>query len=214
MTGMLRVPRTRGVASGFLLILLGAWGALIPFIGPLFHFAYTPASAWTWTWGRFFLEVLPGAVALIGGLILLVSAIRPVAIAGASLAAAAGAWFAVGALLAPLWTTYAALGARVTVPAAFDTGTPTGGPVHVVLEHLAFFTGLGVAIVFLAGLALGRMAVVGVREAAMATRRAEERELEPAMAGGPAASETTDGDGQKTGLFRRLTSARSSADDS
>ncbi len=214
MTGMLRVPRTRGVASGFLLILLGAWGALIPFIGPLFHFAYTPDSAWTWTWGRFFLEVLPGAVALIGGLILLVSAIRPVAIAGASLAAAAGAWFAVGALLAPLWTTYAALGARVTVPAAFDTGTPTGGPVHVVLEHLAFFTGLGVAIVFVAGLALGRMAVVGVREAAMATRRAEERELEPAIAGGPAASETTDGGGQKTGLFRRLTSARSSADDS
>ena len=34
MNGMLRVPRTRGVASGYLLILLGAWGALIPFIGP------------------------------------------------------------------------------------------------------------------------------------------------------------------------------------
>lgn len=211
MTGMLRVPRTRGAASGFLLILLGAWGALIPFIGPLFHFAYTPDTAWTWTWGRFFLEVLPGAVALIGGLILLVSAIRPVAIAGACVAAAAGAWFAAGALFAPLWTNYATLGTRVSVPAAFDTGTATGGPVHIVAEHLAFFTGLGVAIVFLAGLALGRMAVVGVREAAMATRRAEEQEPEPAMAGAAAASAAPDSEPQRTSLFRRLTSMRPSA---
>jgi len=30
-----------------------------------------------------------------------------------------------------------------------------------VAEHLAFFTGLGVAIVFIAALALGRMAVAG-----------------------------------------------------
>ena len=52
MNGMLRVPRTRGVASGFLLVLLGAWGALIPFIGPYFHFAYTPDTAWTYTVGR------------------------------------------------------------------------------------------------------------------------------------------------------------------
>jgi hypothetical protein len=211
MTGMLRVPRTRGVASGFLLILLGAWGALIPFIGPLFHFAYTPDSAWTWTWGRFFLEVLPGAVALIGGLILLVSAFRPVAIAAACVAAAAGAWFAVGMLFAPLWTNYSTLGTRASVPAAFDTGTPTGGPVHVVLEHLAFFTGLGVAIVFLAGLALGRMAVVGVREAAMATRRAEEPEPEPAMAGAAPASAAPDSSPRRTSVFRRLTSMRPSA---
>lgn len=210
MTGMLRVPRTRGVASGVLLILLGAWGALAPFIGPYFHFAYTPDSAWTWTWGRFFLEVLPGAVAIIGGLILLVSAIRPVAIVGACLAAAAGAWFALGVLFAPLWTTYATLGVRVSVPAAFDAGTPTGGPVHVVAEHLAFFTGLGVVIVFIAGLALGRMAVVGAREAGIG--RAEEPE--PAMAGAAASSGAADGERPKTGVFRRFTSRQSSPDDS
>src|SRR5690349_18126997 len=76
MTAMMRVPRTRGVGSGVLLILLGAWGALIPFIGPYFHFAYTPDTAWTWTWGRFFLEIVPGVAAALGGLILLVSAFR------------------------------------------------------------------------------------------------------------------------------------------
>jgi hypothetical protein len=42
MNGMLRVRRSRGVLSGLLLVLLGIWGALIPFIGPYFHYAFTP----------------------------------------------------------------------------------------------------------------------------------------------------------------------------
>jgi len=78
MTAMMRVPRTRGAGSGLVLILLGAWGALIPFVGPYFHFAYTPDAAWTWTWGRFFLEIVPGVATVLGGLILLISAFRPV----------------------------------------------------------------------------------------------------------------------------------------
>jgi hypothetical protein len=228
MTGMLRVPRTRGVASGFLLILLGAWGALVPFVGPYFHFAYTPDSAWAWTWGRFFLEVLPGAATFLGGLILLISAFRPVAIAGACLAAAGGAWFAVGTLFAPLWTNYATLGVKVSVPAAFDPGTATGGPLHLVAEHLAFFTGLGVAIVFIAGLALGRMAVIGARDVELVTGRvapADEpvtvpagrlpRRRSPARPAGDEEPATdTDSEGQRTSVFRRLISARSSGDDS
>ena len=32
--GRFDIPRSRGAASGFLLILLGLWGALVPFIGP------------------------------------------------------------------------------------------------------------------------------------------------------------------------------------
>ena len=42
MTGMLRVPRSRGAMSGALLVLLGLWGGLVPLIGPYVHFAYTP----------------------------------------------------------------------------------------------------------------------------------------------------------------------------
>ena len=34
MTTMLQVPRTRGAGSGVLLVLLGAWGSLIPLAGP------------------------------------------------------------------------------------------------------------------------------------------------------------------------------------
>ena len=50
--GRMRIPRSRGAASGFLLILLGAWGALIPFVGPYFDFAYTPGQESTWTTAR------------------------------------------------------------------------------------------------------------------------------------------------------------------
>src|ERR1022692_4640143 len=103
MAGILRVPRSRGALSGVLLILLGAWGALIPLVGPYFHYAYTPDTAWSLTSGRIWLEIAPGAAAFIGGLIVLVSSLRPVAMFGAWLAALAGAWFAAGITLSELW---------------------------------------------------------------------------------------------------------------
>src|SRR5258708_27660586 len=103
MSGMLRIPRSRGTLSGALLVLLGAWGGLIAFIGPSFHYAYTPDRAWSYTSGRLWLEVLPGAGALVGGLIALASASRPVAMSGARLAAMSGAWFALGAVLGHVW---------------------------------------------------------------------------------------------------------------
>ena len=165
MTAMMRVPRTRGLGSGFLLIVLGAWGALIPFVGPYFHFAYTPDTAWAWTWGRFFLEVVPGVATALGGLILMISAVRPVAMFGAALATAAGAWFVVGSLLGPVWSGGTTLGG---IPVALDPGHPAGGPLHMVAEHLAFFTALGVVIVFLGAVAFGRLAVIGTRDARLA----------------------------------------------
>ena len=36
--GSLHMPRSRGAVSGLLLLTLGAWGALIPFIGPVLSF--------------------------------------------------------------------------------------------------------------------------------------------------------------------------------
>ena len=38
--------------TGFALVLLGAWGALIPFVGPYFNYAYTPNGTWIWTASR------------------------------------------------------------------------------------------------------------------------------------------------------------------
>ena len=205
MTAMMRVPRTRGVGSGVLLILLGAWGALIPFVGPYFHFAYTPDTAWAWTWGRFFLEIVPGAATALGGLILLISAFRPVAMFGAALAAAGGAWFAVGSLLGPVWSSYSTLGVPGSVPAAFNPGQPAGGPLHMVAEHLSFFTALGVVIVFLAAVAFGRLAVVGTRDARLAAAQDAAVTEKPAKSATP---ETAEEDGERPSVWRRLTAAR------
>src|SRR5260370_39946642 len=88
MAGTLQMRRSRGAASGFLLVLLGAWGALIPFIGPYFHYAYTPEVAWTYTTARLWLEILPGAAVFLGGILLIIATRRHVALFGAALAPA------------------------------------------------------------------------------------------------------------------------------
>ena len=210
MTAMMRVPRTRGAGSGVLLILLGAWGALIPFVGPYFHFAYTPDTAWAWTWGRFFLEIVPGVATVLGGLILMISAFRPVAMFGAALAAAGGAWFAVGSLLGPVWASYSTSGAAGGVPSVLDPGQPAGGPLHMVAENLAFFTALGVVIVFFAALALGRLAVIGARDAQLAGD--EVTWAEPRRSEGadklPKRDKPETEDGERPSVWRRLTTTR------
>jgi hypothetical protein len=154
------VPRSRGAFSGFLLILLGVWGAGIPFIGPAFHFAYTPNSTWTWTTARLWLEVVPGAVTFLGGCMLLSSANRAVAVFGGWLATAAGGWFVVGPLLATLWN-----GALGTL------GTPVGSHTRQIWEQIGFFYGLGAVIVLFAAHASGRLSVRSVRDVQAADRR-------------------------------------------
>jgi hypothetical protein len=154
MAGTLRVRRSRGALSGVFLVLLGIWGALIPFVGPYFHFAYTPDRAWDATAGRMWLEVLPGVVTLISGVVVFISRFRPAAVLAAWLATLAGAWFAVGHLIGTAWT---------SIPTA---GTPVGGATRAALEQVGLFTGLGVVILFVAALVLGRFTVIGAKDVA------------------------------------------------
>jgi hypothetical protein len=152
------MPRSRGAASGFLLILLGVWGALIPFVGPYFNFAFTPDQEWTWTTARGWLEVLPGAATVLGGLLLLGSRNRATAMFGGWLTVLAGAWFVVGrALAGPL-----GIGNAGAPVAATETK-------RVWLE-LTYFYGLGALIVFLGAVALGRLSVRSVRDIKWAQR--------------------------------------------
>ena len=153
---MLQMRRSRGAFSGFLLMLLGLWGALIPFVGPYFDYAYTPDKAWTYNTGRLWLELLPGAAVFLGGFLLMVAKGRHTALFGALLAAVAGAWFALGTVLSPLWNHHVPMG-----------GSPASSTVYMrIMEQLGFFTALGVVIVFVAAVALGRIASVasGIRE--------------------------------------------------
>ena len=139
--------RSRGAFSGFLLLLLGAWGGLIAFIGPYFHYAYTPATTWTYTTDRLWMEILPGAAVFLGGLLILLTAARHVAMFGALLAAAAGAWFTLATVLSPLWNHNIPLG-----------GSPASATVVMRLaEQIGFYTGLGVVIVCIASFAFGRL---------------------------------------------------------
>ncbi|WP_407687801.1 hypothetical protein [Mycobacterium sp. HUMS_1102779] len=144
-TGKLSIPRSRGALSGFLLVILGAWGALIPFIGPYFDFAYTPGQQWVWTAVRGWLEVLPGIATVAGGLLLIASRDRASAVLGGWLAVLGGAWFVVGPAFAPV----------------LRIGT-VGDPVasaqlkRAWLE-VAYFYGLGALIVFIGGAVLARL---------------------------------------------------------
>ncbi len=169
MTGMLRMRRSRGVASGSVLVLLGLWGGLIPFIGPYFHYAYTPDTAWTYTTARLWLEILPGAAAVLGGILLIISAGRHIALPGALLAAAAGAWFALGTMLSALWNHDVPMG-----------GTPTGSTVLMrTVEQIGFFTGLGLVIVFISAAVFGRILSLPA-ETAPVTAKAVPAETVPA----------------------------------
>ena len=192
MNGMLRVRRSRGVLSGLLLVLLGIWGALIPFIGPYFHYAYTPDKAWIYTTGRLWLEILPGAAVFLGGLIVLTSSYRPTAHFGAWLAALSGAWFVLGSLVGPTW-----------IGMHMEPGTPVGDSATRALEQIGFFTGLGVAIVLLAAMAIGRFSVISVGDARRAAR-AEET---------PADDTTTTSTGRRRFALRRRVTTTDETDE-
>jgi hypothetical protein len=158
--GRMQMPRSRGAASGFLLVLLGAWGALIPFVGPYFDWAFTPDQEWVWTTGRGWLEVLPGAVTALGGLLLLSSRNRFTAMLGGWLTVLAGGWFVVGRALAGLL----AIG---------DAGTPVAATdAKRVALDLTYFYGLGALIIFLGAIALGRLSIRSARDIRYAHRTA------------------------------------------
>ncbi len=150
--GSLHMPRSRGAVSGLLLIILGVWGAVIPFIGPYFHFAYTPDQAWAWSTARAWLEVFPGAVTAVGGFLLLISGNRATAMFGGWLAVIAGAWFVVGRTLIPLL--------RIG-----DIGHPIAATdAKRAMLEIAYFSGLGALIVFLGGAVLARVSVRTARD--------------------------------------------------
>jgi hypothetical protein len=145
------MQRSRGAGSAFLLVLLGLWGAIIPFVGPYFGYTFGVTVPWFFTYDRLWLDVLPGVAVLLGGLILGPSANRASGGFGAWLALIGGIWFTVGPVISQLW--------RVGGLAA-PIGAPTGpSGVLQMLEQLGYFYGLGALVTALAGIALGRMSL-------------------------------------------------------
>jgi hypothetical protein len=192
--GSLHMPRSRGAVSGLLLIILGVWGALIPFVGPYFHFAYTPDQAWAWSTARAWLEVLPGVTTAVGGFLLLISGNRATAMFGGWLAVIGGAWFIVGRTLAPTLR----LG---------DIGQPIAATDarRAVLE-IAYFSGLGALIVFLGGAVLARVSVRTARDLEYALEAEEAADTSDDFAAPAAPTEvltSATAQSRRRGLFGR-----------
>ena len=122
----------RGRMAGILLMLLGLWGGLIPFVGPYFGFAFTPDRVWVFTAGRLWLSVVPGAAAFIGGL--LVAWTDRAAVPGAFLAVLGGAWFIAGQPVTAATLTRVKATLRAALNAAIRSGYLAGHPAaHVQL---------------------------------------------------------------------------------
>ncbi|MER6816103.1 hypothetical protein ABT299_43140 [Spirillospora sp. NPDC000708] len=102
----------------------GLWGGLIPFVGPYFSFGFGSTATWDYTSDRLVLSILPAIAVALGGLILMISAVRPVAMVGSWLAIAGGPWFVVGTTIAPLW--------------GGGPGRALGGQTRQIAEHLSF----------------------------------------------------------------------------
>jgi hypothetical protein len=158
MAGSPATPRTRGSICGLALVLLGAWGALIPFVGPYFRFGFTPDRAWAYTEGRLVLSAVPGAVALLAGLVVMLTRSRGIGTAAAIVAALAGGWFIAGS------DVVAAL-PGVFRPGSVSQGLPIAtGTRLIMLTTLSFWAATGALIVFFAALAVGRFSLLAAKD--------------------------------------------------
>jgi hypothetical protein len=141
----MRMARSTGAVSGLLIAVLGIWGALIPFIGPYFNYSFGVNETWHYTSDRLWLNVLPGAVALLGGVLLIAAITRAGGVLGGWLAVIAGAWFAIGPAVSSTWE-----------KGEGPIGRPLFGSTRQMLELVGYFYGLGVLIVGLGAFAIGR----------------------------------------------------------
>jgi hypothetical protein len=173
---MRRIPRRRGALTGILLVILGLWAALVPFIGPYFDYQIGTTDTWDWSIDRLWLSVLPGAAAAIGGLIMLRSTRRSTASLGGLLALAAGLWLVAGPTISMLWND----GTSATGAAIGDNGTR-------VLEWIGFFYGSGAVITLFSSYGLGFLAALPVVDEAV---KPVEKPVEAAPARPAPATET------------------------
>lgn len=100
---------------GLLITLVGAWGAVVAFVGPTFGFPVTSTTAWDWTITNWFLHLVPGGMAFVAGLLILLwmsrtGSFRARGLLGlaAVVTVVAGGWFVIGPALWPTFETSAA----------------------------------------------------------------------------------------------------------
>lgn len=143
--GSIRWPR--GLAAiGMLSLLLSAWGAIVPYLGPTFSYSADGTSAWTWTFNHAMLWLVPGAVGMVASLAVMSRARGGRLAARMSLAFwglvlfACAAWFVLGPSVWPV------LGRGMPYTPASDYNR--------FLELVGFNLGIGVVMAAFAGMVI------------------------------------------------------------
>jgi hypothetical protein len=152
-----RVYRPLGVAGmGILAALLGAWAAIVGFVGPEFGYQATNNTSWQWTTANWLLHLIPGGVAFVAGLVVVVLAgastvaTRTLLRLAALVLVAAGAWLVIGPALWPVFESGSPYASAATAQTAFT-------------NQVGANLGPGLLLVFLGGM---------IYEAVSASRRA------------------------------------------
>jgi len=166
-------------------VILGIWGALIPFVGPYFSYSFGSNATWHYTADRLWLCILPGALAIIAGAFLLAASKRDAGVFGGWLAALAGTWFVVGPAVSLTWE-----------HGQGPIGRPLFGATRQMLELVGYFYGLGALIVALAAFSIGRFLSrpALAEEAAVAGRMAPQAARSLPASAAPAAAPRASGE--------------------
>lgn len=106
-------PRGLGLV-GLGALLVGIWGAIVPYVGPEFGYRSNGLGSFDWTTQHWLLYLLPGGVAAICGLVILSSTssqkrARGPALTTGLLLLLSGAWFVLGPSVWPMLTAHPAL---------------------------------------------------------------------------------------------------------
>jgi hypothetical protein len=145
-------PHRRGL--GLLcvaIVLLGAWGGIVPYIGPRFGYRANASGSYQWTAAHTLLYLIPGAVAMGCALVLLLALMLqgrglPVLKAIAALGVlAAGAWFVLGPEVWPVFSSSVVFG-------------PATGPLARLVNQIGYNFGLGVLLAVVGAVLLARPA--------------------------------------------------------
>ncbi len=136
-------PSSSFKVLGGLLVLLGIWAALIPFVGP--SIGLSSGKSWNLTEGRVTLHLIPGIVAALGGFLLASGRTGRLAL-GAGLAVLGGVWSVVAPTLHPLW---ADGGGGMMMMGSSKLSSA--------MSSLAYHYGVGILITLVAAFALGML---------------------------------------------------------
>jgi len=107
--------RLAATIAGALAIVVGAWGGIAPYVGHALHYSADGSATWVWNLQHGLLSLLPGAIAVVAGVLLVVStwvrreeasALHTLGLAVASaLLGLSAVWFLIGSSVWPVYFT-------------------------------------------------------------------------------------------------------------